>query len=298
MLPLPGSRARPAHANAATRPLRLDAAGAAAWLPGASVLDARAEAAFAAGHVAGAGRMSADEFGARRPELPPRTARVLVVHDEPAQAHAAALDLVALDYREVAWLDAPLGTLPGGHASREPGAVLWRPSPFLAAVRERLKPGRALDFASGAGREAVHLALHGWQVEAWDHDNGALERAVTLAARAGVTVATRVIDLERVQDLPAPRPWDTIVVCRYLHRASFPWLEGALSAGGTLVYETFRRGQEVHGHPRQARFLLEPGELASAFPSLRIERYEESEPAGGPVMAHLLARRPEDGTPG
>jgi rhodanese-related sulfurtransferase len=277
---------------------RLDATGALAWLPGAVVLDVRAEDAFAAGHLAGAGRMSEEEFGPRRPELPPRTARVLVVHDEPARARAAARALMALEYRHVAWLSAPISELPGGCASREPSAALWCPSPFLARVRGELAPGRALDFASGAGRESVYLARHGWDVDAWDHDPAAHQRAVALAAREGLTLATRVVDLERVQDLPPPRPWDTIVVCRYLHRAAFPWLERALVPGGTLVYETFRRGQELHGRPRQARFLLEPGELALAFPSLRVERYEESNAPGGPVMAHLLARRPRDDASG
>jgi hypothetical protein len=138
----------------------------------------------------------------------------------------------------------------------------------------------------------VFLALGGWSVEAWDHDPTALERAHALAAREGVRLASRVVDIEQVHDLPEIAQWDTIVVCRYLHRALFPWLEHALAPGGTLAYETFRRGQEVHGHPRQARYLLESGELAAAFPSLEVELYDESDEPGGPVMAHLLARRP------
>ncbi len=270
---------------------RLEPAEAAAWLRGAIVLDAREETAFASGHLAGAGRMCEPEFRPRRAELPPRTARVLVVHDDPALARAAAEALEALEYRRVAWLDAPLAALPGGRASAGPGAPLWRPSPFLVRVHGRLARGRALDVACGAGREAVFLARHGWAVEAWDHDPEALARAEALAAREGVALETRVVDVERVQDLPAPRPWDAIVVCRFLHRALFPWLERALAPGGTLVYETFRRGQEVHGRPKQARHLLEPGELARSFPSLVVERYEESDAEGGPVMAHLLARR-------
>ena len=270
---------------------RLDPAAALAWRAAAIVLDARTAEAFAAGHLAGAGRLGTAEFVPRRPELPPRHARVLVVHDDPALAEAAARALVALEYTDVGWLDVPLAEWPDGHASRAPEAPLWRPSPFLARVRERLAPGAALDVASGSGRESVYLARHGWSVEAWDHDPTALERAAALADREGVALTTRGIDVERVQDLPPARPWDTIVVCRFLHRALFPWLEAALAPGGTLVYETFRRGQERHGRPRQARFLLNSGELASAFPSLDVELHEESEAPGGPVMAHLLARR-------
>ncbi len=264
----------------------------------AIVLDARDADAFARGHVAGAGRIALTEFRERRAELPPRTARVLVVHDEPAAAREAAEAIAALGYRDVAWLDAPLASWPGGHASREPGVRLWSPSPFVERVTSRLRPGRALDLACGTARESVHLALHGWQVDAWDHDPEALARAGALAARHGVRIATRMVHLERIDALPADAAWDTIVVCRYLHRALFPWVERALVPGGTLVYETFRRGQEAHGRPKQPRYLLEPGELERAFPSLTVEVHEESEAPGGPVMAHLLARRPAaDGTP-
>jgi SAM-dependent methyltransferase len=114
-------------------------------------------------------------------------------------------------------------------------------------------------------------------VETWDHDPDALARAVALAAREGVRIRTRVVALESPGELPPPAPWDTIVVCRYLHRPLFPWLERALAPGGTLVYETFRRGQELRGRPRNERFLLAPGELARAFPSLRVELHEESD---------------------
>jgi rhodanese-related sulfurtransferase len=262
------------------------------WLEGAIVLDARDEIAFAAGHVPGAGRLELDEFRPRRAELPPRTARVLVVHEEPRRAREAARALAGLEYREVAWLDAPLASLPEGVASRAPAAPLWRPSPFLSRVLPRLSPGRALDVAAGAGRESVVLARHGWRVEAWDHDPEALARAEALAAREGVRIETRCVALERLHLLPEPAPWDTIVVCRYLQRTLFPWLERALAPGGTLVYETFRRGQERHGRPRQDRYLLESGELTQSFPALRTELHEESDAPHGPVMAHLLARRP------
>ncbi len=281
---------QPVRVLVAAVPLDPDKANA--WRADAIVLDARESAAFAAGHLPGAGRMTSAEFGARRAELPPRHERVLVVHDEPALAREAAEALAALEYREVGWLDAPLAQLAGGTASREPQARLWRPCPFLERMLAHLAPGRALDLASGAGRESVFLALAGWRVDTWDHDPEALARADALAARHGTTIATRVVELE---DGPLPAPgegWDTIVVCRFLHRPLLPWIASALAPGGTLVYETFRRGQEAHGRPKQERYLLEPGELARAFPSLRVETYEEHDPPGGPVVARLLARRP------
>jgi SAM-dependent methyltransferase len=270
----------------------LDSAAAAAWRADAIVLDARERHAFALGHLPGAGRMSLAEFGERRAELPPRHVRVLVVHDDPSRAREAAEELVALEYREVGWLDEPLARMAHGAASREPEARLWRPCPFLERMLPRLARGRALDLASGAGRESVFLALAGWRVDTWDHDPEALARADALATRNGVTIATRVVELEAAP-MPDPGPgWDTIVVCRFLQRPLFPWIESALAPGGTLVYETFRRGQEAYGRPKQDRYLLEPGELTRSFPSLAVEEYEEHDPPGGPVVARLLARRP------
>jgi hypothetical protein len=82
-----------------------------------------------------------------------------------------------------------------------------------------------------------------------------------------------------------------VTVFRFLHRPLFPAIAGSLARGGMLVYETFRRGQERFGRPRHPRFLLDDGELAEAFPSLEVLRYEETESPDGPVLASLLARR-------
>ena len=270
----------------------LDASAAAALLAQAQVLDARGTAAFAAGHLAGAGRMSVDEFHALRAELPPRTSTVLVVHDEPAEAQRAAVAMGGLGYPHVFWLDAPLAALPGGHAETGPALRMWRPSPWLEAVRDALPPGRSLDLAAGSGRESVYLALDGWDAHAWDHDAGALERAAALAGRHGTAIRTHVVELER-GDLPETGAgFDVVMVFRYLHRPLWPWIEAAVAPGGVLVYETFLEAQAVHGRPKQARFLLKPDELRGAFPGLTVERYEECEGTQSPVMARLLARRP------
>jgi SAM-dependent methyltransferase len=169
---------------------------------------------------------------------------------------------------------------------------LWQPSPFLEQVLPELPRGRAADLAAGAGREAVFLALNGFEVEAWDHDRGALERAAALAQRNGVSLLTVVRNLERREpELPAER-YRLVSAFRFLHRPLFPHIERAIAPGGWLVYETYMRGQERFGRPRHPRFLLDRGELARAFPSLVVERYEELDPPEGPIMARLLARKP------
>jgi len=261
-------------------------------LPRSAVLDVRSAAAFAAGHLAGAGHIPLAELEARRAELPPRDAAIVVVSDDPAEAEAGAAELMRLGYGRAAWLERPLGSLAGGRDDRGPAARLWRPAPFLAELLPGLRPGAAADVASGAGRNAVFMALHGFEVEAWDHDEEALARTRALAARHGVAIRTVVADLER-RTPPLPvAAYDLVACFRFLHRPLFGDLERALRPGGALVYETYRLGQERYGRPKQKRFLLADGELARAFPALTVERYEELDPEGGPVTARLLARRP------
>ncbi len=262
-----------------------------------AVLDVRDEVAFRGGHLRGSGHVPATELAERRSELPARDIPLVVVADDGARAAAAGAALEALGYPRVWWLDAPLGAIDGGLTDRDPAVRLWRPSPFLEQVMPRLPDPRAairraLDLAAGAGREAVFLALQGYQVEAWDHDADVLERARALAARHGVPLATRVRDLERREpELPAGDR-DLVTVFRFLHRPLFPHLERALAPGGWVIYETYLRGQERFGRPRHPRFLLDPGELPRHFPGCVIEHYEELTPSGGPFLARLLARRP------
>jgi SAM-dependent methyltransferase len=281
----------PEPAPAPPRPTR-SLAEALAREPELRILDTRAAEAFSLGHPAGAGRLGAADFALRRMELPSRATPILVVHDDPAAARAAAEALVVTGYERVQWLERPLADEPAGLAGRAPAARLWSASSFLERVIDRCPQGRALDLASGSGRSAVYLALSGRQVEAWDVDARALAMASDFASRHGVRIRTRECDLE-AGPLPLPEPrFDLVVVVRYLHRELFPWLEQALAPGGSLVYETFRVGQEKFGHPRRARHLLQPGELARAFPSLVVDEYEETPADHPPVLAHLLAHRP------
>jgi rhodanese-related sulfurtransferase len=274
---------------------RLDPIAASAPREDRAVLDVRELAAFAAGHLPGSGHLPAAELAERRAELPPRGTPVLVVADEGSAARTAAETLIALGYPRVAALDAPLSEWPGGAIDRAPARRLWRPSPFLERMMPYLpRPGpgvRVIDLAAGAGREAVFLALAGYQVDAWDHDGDVLLRANALAERHGVAITTVVRNLERrVPDLPVGEH-QVVTVFRFLHRPLLPHIARAVAPGGCLVYETFRRGQERFGRPKSGRFLFDPGELRGAFPDLEVEHYEESDPPEGPVLARLLARR-------
>jgi SAM-dependent methyltransferase len=272
-------------------PRALSPAAARRGLGAFAVLDLREDAAFARGHLGGSGHVPFAELRARRAELPPRDRPLLLVADDPALAARAAGSLAESGHDQVFWLEASLAEIEGGLAETGPAARLWRPAPFLDEVLPAIARGRAADLAAGAGREAVFLAINGFDVEAWDSDAEALDRARALAARNGVTLRTVIADLE-AEASPLPESAFDLVTCfRFLHRPILPMIALALAPGGTLVYETYRLGQERFGKPRRPRFLLEPGELTRAFAGLEILRYEEPSPPGGPWTARLLARR-------
>jgi hypothetical protein len=54
------------------------------------------------------------------------------------------------------------------------------------------------------------------------------------------------------------------VVTNYLYRPLLPVLIAAVAPGGVLIYETFARGNEAFGRPRNPDFLLKAGELLEA----------------------------------
>jgi hypothetical protein len=136
------------------------------------------------------------------------------------------------------------------------------------------------------------MALSGFQVEACDHDADGLRALERLASRHGVTVATRLVDLESNDPHLSQETYALVVCFRFLHRPLLPRLAEAVAPGGYLVYETYRAGQEQFGRPKKPKFLLQPGELRSAFPGFEILRDEEPSPPGGPLTSRLLARKP------
>jgi tellurite methyltransferase len=171
------------------------------------------------------------------------------------------------------------------------------PSLFVVEHCRQLSPGRALDVASGDGRHALYLARHGWAVDAVDFAHAGLARLLAVARRNGLPVAALQADLEA---FPLPgEHYDLVVNTRYLQRSLFGALRIAVRPGGLIVFETFLRGYERFGQPKNPNFLLDPGELADRFRDFEILAYHEgcSETESGPAfLAQMLARRPASPT--
>jgi rhodanese-related sulfurtransferase len=160
-------------------------------------------------------------------------------------------------------------TGPRAHDDEE----LWGPSDWLVDHAAVLRGAtRVLDVACGRGRHALLLAGAGFDVTALDRDPESLAHVARMADRLQWPVRTISLDLET---FPAPSiepaGFDVILVFRYLFRPLFPSLARALAPGGRLVYETFLKAQAAVGHPKSARFLLEPGELVGLLRSEGLE---------------------------
>jgi tellurite methyltransferase len=179
-----------------------------------------------------------------------------------------------------------------------------QPASFVVELLPLLPHGPALDLACGTGRHTLVLAARGQPVTAIDGSAVALDvlekRADglhqpvrrterfenTRDSRPGILLIHA--DLEQVG---LPRQSFALILCiHYLQRSLFGEMERALAPGGMLLFETFTRAQlEFAGGPKNPEYLLEPGELRTAFPSLRLLFYRELRAGNG--IASLLAQK-------
>jgi tellurite methyltransferase len=187
-------------------------------------------------------------------------------------------------------------------AAEEPPA---EPADFVRELLPLLPLGPALDVACGTGRHALLLAARHQPVTAVDSSGVALEIlercaqasdcAVTRIERAAQVTSRRQgmqlwqADLEEVS---LPTQAFSLVLCvNYLQRSLFPQIERALVPGGMLLFETYTVAQlEFPGGPRNPDYLLESGELRTAFPALRGLFYRELRAGKG--IASLIAQKP------
>jgi SAM-dependent methyltransferase len=176
---------------------------------------------------------------------------------------------------------------------------------FVRELLPLLPLGPALDLACGAGRHTLLLGARHQAVTAVDSSDVALE---ILERRAHLShcVVTRIgrkaqiankrhgiqlwqADLEEVI---LPSEAFSLVLCvNYLQRSLFSQIERTLAPGGMLLFETSTVAQlDFVGGPRNPNYLLELGELRTAFPTLRNLFYRELRAGKG--IASLIAQKP------
>jgi len=183
------------------------------------------------------------------------------------------------------------------NAPAEPTSIVLEWLPLL-----RLGP--ALDLACGTGRHTLLLAARRQSVTSVDWSGTALDILENRAGRTRFHVTredavaigesrTRGIRLiqANLEELRLPEAAFSLILClQYLQRSLFSQMARALQPGGMLLFETFTRAQlNYSGGPRNPAYLLEPGELRTAFPELHILFYRELNAGQG--IASLVAQK-------
>jgi SAM-dependent methyltransferase len=178
------------------------------------------------------------------------------------------------------------------------------PNRFLVAEVAGLRPGRALDLACGAGRNAVWLAEQGWAATGVDYADVAIENARGLAAERGVDVEWVQADVLEWE--PPAGEFDLVAVL-YLQlpaehrRAVLERAAAAVAPGGTLlvVGHDLQNLNGGYGGPKDVRVLFTPDEVAAELRGLEVEKAErvlrpvETEDGEAQAIDALVrARRP------
>jgi SAM-dependent methyltransferase len=181
----------------------------------------------------------------------------------------------------------PQGHVPGRRAvygGHDP-IFIQTPNALLASAIEGRKPGKALDFGMGQGRNTVFLAMQGWDVTGIDPSDEGVRLAQANAAKAGVKIRA-LVAIDDQFDFGVAQ-WDLIVMTyiRSMTARDAERIRRAPAPGGIFVYEN---GSDRHN------------ELLKLFLPLRILRFEDVDafpdwnPAEKIRLERLVAERPPE----
>jgi tellurite methyltransferase len=167
------------------------------------------------------------------------------------------------------------------------------PVSLLSEWLPRVPPGKALDVACGAGRNAVFMAESGYRVDAVDISLEGLKLAAHKATDSGLNINWIEHDLD--QPFAFDRDYNLIVVLWYVNLPLIERLCDCLAPGGYLLCEEHLCcDAEVIG-PGNPDFRVAPDSLRAAVSTLDPLLYQESVepiPEGGHIAsARVVARK-------
>lgn len=273
--------------------------------PQTAIIDLRSSQDYQRAHILSSSHFCSDSLLTRMHELPAKGEPLRLVGRGADLALANAL-LTVKGYPIVAqliWSEKVLAffaqqdLLEFNHHSK----VLWQPASIVKYFVEQfnnLNPSRrALDIACGAGRDAVYLAMQGWQVQALDYSAEAINKLRQLALHNHVSVMAHEVDLEQDDSVldQFSDGYDLILVVRYLHRPLLSQLQKKLNPGGYLVYQTFSDGCQAFGKPKNPRFILQKDELARQYSSFIIHHDSIDYLSDGRPTNVFIAQKPVSG---
>lgn len=150
--------------------------------------------------------------------------------------------------------------------------LVWsvEPSVWVEQLTADLPPGRALDLASGEGRNALWLAERGWDVTAVDFSSVALDRARRLGRdRLGPDAGNLTIVQADLLEYEPPAAAFELVLLVYLHlrgperRRVVRAAASAVAPSGRLLVIGHDLGNIAHGTggPQDPAVLYSPADI-------------------------------------
>lgn len=170
------------------------------------------------------------------------------------------------------------------------------PSKLLRRYVDARSGGRALDIATGTGRNAVFLADSGYEVDALDKSRAGLEITRERAAERGVADRLNGIQAD-VQEYEFPHSaYDLVTISFYRAIDRFSDIKAALKDGGVLFVEHhLRTPDEVTSGPSSDRYRFAANELLYASLDFTILSYharsETRDDGRKAAIARIVARK-------
>jgi len=154
------------------------------------------------------------------------------------------------------------------------------PNGFFSAELSKREPGRILLPGEGEGRNAVHAARSGWEVDAFDQSRVGRDKALAYASEVNVQINYEVCPLEEFHF--KANQYDVVALVyfhgaqterEYLHRKAIE----SLKPGGRLILEAFHKEQlgKSTGGPGSLNMLFDEEMLLSDFTGLKPELIEK-----------------------
>lgn len=145
------------------------------------------------------------------------------------------------------------------------------PSKKLVDLLDKVKGKKSLDVASGTGRNSIYLASEGFDVDAIDISQVALNE---LSKKGFENITCKLVDLDDYE--LSTNTYDLIVMSNFLDRDLIPKLSVAVKINGILFIETYMEDKENEKTPSNPDFLLKKDELKSFFnEEFEIIEYDE-----------------------
>lgn len=144
------------------------------------------------------------------------------------------------------------------------------PNEFFKSSLGELPPGKLFLPAEGEGRNAVHAALQGWDVSAYDWSTSAKAKAEELARKKQVHFTYTVGDLKSISLPEAEFDAAALIYLHLLHNEReifYEKLYTSLKPGGILIFEAFSQNQlgRASGGPQDLSVLYTLEDIITDF---------------------------------